>query len=64
MVPGGKSGGPCLSEECVLCKWRAMSKESPMRVPSCCVEEEVVVERSCRIGRVGKSVPSICVRHA
>lgn len=31
-------------EECLLCRWRAMSNESPMRVPPCCVEEELVME--------------------
>ena len=41
-----------------------MSNESPMKVPFCCAEEELVVEWSCRIGSVRKSVPSACLRLA
>ena len=48
MVLEGKSGlkgekAVRERDECLLCRWRAMSNESPMKVSSCCVEEEELV---------------------
>ncbi|KAL8813223.1 MAG: hypothetical protein Q9200_000407, partial [Gallowayella weberi] len=62
MLFGGKSSGrPPSGEECLLCRYKAISKESPTKVPSCCVEEVV---GSYRMGSVKKSVPSANLRLA
>lgn len=64
MLFGGKSGGrPPSGEECLLWRCMAMSNESPTKLPSCCVEEVVVVG-SYRMGSVKKSLPSGFLRLA
>ena len=69
MLCGGKSGvWSMVVKVCFSCRWTAISKESPMNVPSCfcccCGDAEELALGSYRIGRVRKSLPSACLRDA